>query len=53
MRCTVSDPEAFAEFCRQHIEAVTRFIARRVDDPAHGRGGGRHRRLHGEVGTVK
>jgi RNA polymerase sigma factor (sigma-70 family) len=33
MRHTVSDPEAFAGFYRHHIEAVTRFIARRVDDP--------------------
>jgi RNA polymerase sigma-70 factor (ECF subfamily) len=28
-----SDPEAFARFYREHVEAVQRFVARRVDDP--------------------
>ena len=28
-----SDPEAFERFYRQHVEAVQRFVARRVDDP--------------------
>lgn len=27
------DPEAFEAFYRRHIETVTRFLARRVDDP--------------------
>jgi len=27
------DPEAFAAFYRRHVEAVNRFVARRVDDP--------------------
>ncbi|MUL42265.1 sigma-70 family RNA polymerase sigma factor [Streptomonospora sp. PA3] len=27
------DPDAFEEFYRRHIDAVTRFVARRVDDP--------------------
>ncbi|MDT0347590.1 RNA polymerase sigma factor [Streptomyces litchfieldiae] len=27
------DPELFEEFYRRHIDAVTRFVARRVDDP--------------------
>lgn len=29
----VRDPELFEEFYRRHYDAVTRFIARRVDDP--------------------
>ncbi|MFD0883940.1 RNA polymerase sigma factor [Streptosporangium algeriense] len=28
-----TDPEAFEAFYRRHVEAVTRFMARRVDDP--------------------
>jgi RNA polymerase sigma factor (sigma-70 family) len=28
-----SDPDAFERFYRQHVEAVQRFVARRVDDP--------------------
>jgi RNA polymerase sigma-70 factor (ECF subfamily) len=28
-----TDPEAFEAFYRRHIEMVTRFLARRVDDP--------------------
>jgi RNA polymerase sigma factor (sigma-70 family) len=28
-----SDPVAFERFYRQHVEAVQRFVARRVDDP--------------------
>jgi RNA polymerase sigma factor (sigma-70 family) len=28
-----TDPEAFEAFYRRHIEMVTRFVARRVDDP--------------------
>jgi RNA polymerase sigma-70 factor (ECF subfamily) len=28
-----SDPEAFERFYRRHVEAVQRFVARRVDDP--------------------
>src|SRR5262249_25376117 len=28
-----SDPEAFERFYREHVEAVQRFVARRVDDP--------------------
>lgn len=28
-----TDPEAFEAFYRRHVEAVTRFVARRVDDP--------------------
>ncbi|WP_329091295.1 MULTISPECIES: RNA polymerase sigma factor [unclassified Streptosporangium] len=28
-----TDPEAFEAFYRRHVEAVTRFLARRVDDP--------------------
>lgn len=28
-----SDPEAFEAFYRRHVEAVERFVARRVDDP--------------------
>ncbi|GAB3420891.1 RNA polymerase sigma factor [Flindersiella endophytica] len=28
-----SDPEAFEAFYRKHIEAIQRFVARRVDDP--------------------
>lgn len=28
-----SDPEAFEAFYREHIEAIQRFVARRVDDP--------------------
>jgi RNA polymerase sigma factor (sigma-70 family) len=28
-----SDPEAFEAFYREHVEAVQRFVARRVDDP--------------------
>jgi RNA polymerase sigma factor (sigma-70 family) len=28
-----SDPEAFERFYRTHVEAVQRFVARRVDDP--------------------
>ncbi|TDC68602.1 sigma-70 family RNA polymerase sigma factor [Streptomyces hainanensis] len=27
------DPELFEEFYREHVDAVTRFVARRVDDP--------------------
>ncbi|MEO3749741.1 RNA polymerase sigma factor [Streptomyces sp. B6B3] len=27
------DPDAFEEFYRRHVDAVTRFVARRVDDP--------------------
>ncbi|WP_338698810.1 sigma-70 family RNA polymerase sigma factor [Streptomyces sp. Q6] len=27
------DPELFAEFYRRHLDAVMRFVARRVDDP--------------------
>ncbi|MEV0401123.1 sigma-70 family RNA polymerase sigma factor [Actinoallomurus sp. NPDC050550] len=27
------DPDAFEGFYRRHVEAVTRFVARRVDDP--------------------
>ncbi|TDC19217.1 RNA polymerase sigma factor [Streptomyces sp. 8K308] len=27
------DPELFEEFYREHVDAVTRFLARRVDDP--------------------
>src|SRR5690242_15462262 len=27
------DPAAFEEFYRRHVEAVGRFVARRVDDP--------------------
>ncbi len=29
-----SDPDAFERFYREHFEAVQRFVARRVDDPA-------------------
>lgn len=29
----VQDPEAFETFYRRHVEAVTRFLARRVPDP--------------------
>jgi RNA polymerase sigma-70 factor (ECF subfamily) len=28
-----SDPDAFEDFYREHVEAVQRFVARRVDDP--------------------
>jgi RNA polymerase sigma-70 factor (ECF subfamily) len=28
-----SDPDAFERFYREHVEAVLRFVARRVDDP--------------------
>lgn len=28
-----SDPDAFERFYRQHVDAVQRFVARRVDDP--------------------
>ncbi|MEU4226890.1 sigma-70 family RNA polymerase sigma factor [Nonomuraea sp. NPDC026600] len=28
-----TDPVAFAAFYREHVDAVTRFLARRVDDP--------------------
>jgi RNA polymerase sigma-70 factor (ECF subfamily) len=28
-----SDPDAFERFYREHVEAVQRFVARRVDDP--------------------
>jgi RNA polymerase sigma-70 factor, ECF subfamily len=28
-----SDPDAFEDFYREHLEAVQRFVARRVDDP--------------------
>lgn len=28
-----SDPDALARFYREHVEAVQRFVARRVDDP--------------------
>ena len=28
-----ADPDAFERFYRQHVEAVQRFVARRVDDP--------------------
>jgi hypothetical protein len=28
-----SDPDAFDRFYRRHVEAVQRFVARRVDDP--------------------
>jgi RNA polymerase sigma factor (sigma-70 family) len=28
-----SDPDAFEAFYREHVEAVQRFVARRVDDP--------------------
>jgi RNA polymerase sigma-70 factor, ECF subfamily len=28
-----TDPEAFEAFYRRHVEMVTRFVARRVDDP--------------------
>jgi RNA polymerase sigma-70 factor (ECF subfamily) len=28
-----SDPDAFEQFYREHVEAVQRFVARRVDDP--------------------
>lgn len=28
-----TDPEAFERFYREHVEAVQRFVARRVDDP--------------------
>jgi RNA polymerase sigma-70 factor (ECF subfamily) len=28
-----TDPDAFEAFYRRHVEAVTRFMARRVDDP--------------------
>jgi RNA polymerase sigma-70 factor, ECF subfamily len=28
-----SDPDAFERFYRRHVEAVQRFVARRVDDP--------------------
>jgi RNA polymerase sigma factor (sigma-70 family) len=28
-----TDPDAFEAFYRRHVEAVTRFLARRVDDP--------------------
>ena len=28
-----SDPDAFESFYRQHVEAVQRFVARRVADP--------------------
>ncbi|MFI6500477.1 RNA polymerase sigma factor [Nonomuraea typhae] len=28
-----TDPEAFEAFYRRHVEAITRFLARRVDDP--------------------
>jgi RNA polymerase sigma-70 factor (ECF subfamily) len=28
-----SDPDAFERFYRQHVEAVQRFVARRLDDP--------------------
>jgi DNA-directed RNA polymerase specialized sigma24 family protein len=28
-----SDPDALERFYRQHVEAVQRFVARRVDDP--------------------
>ena len=28
-----SDPKAFERFYREHVEAVQRFVARRVDDP--------------------
>jgi RNA polymerase sigma factor (sigma-70 family) len=30
---TVRDPDAFEAFYRRHVEAVTRFLARRVPDP--------------------
>ncbi|MGM9384192.1 RNA polymerase sigma factor [Streptomyces antibioticus] len=29
----VRDPRLFEEFYRRHVDAVTRFVARRVDDP--------------------
>lgn len=29
----VRDPELFEEFYRRHVDAVLRFVARRVDDP--------------------
>lgn len=29
----MSDPEAFERFYRRHVDAVQRFVARRVDDP--------------------
>ncbi|WP_235854321.1 RNA polymerase sigma factor [Nonomuraea aridisoli] len=32
-RDTIQDPEAFEAFYRRHVEAVTRFLARRVLDP--------------------
>jgi DNA-directed RNA polymerase specialized sigma24 family protein len=28
-----TDPDAFERFYREHVEAVQRFVARRVDDP--------------------
>ena len=28
-----TDPEAFERFYRRHIDVVTRYVARRVDDP--------------------
>ena len=28
-----TDPDAFEQFYREHVEAVQRFVARRVDDP--------------------
>jgi DNA-directed RNA polymerase specialized sigma24 family protein len=28
-----SDPDAFERFYREHVDAVQRFVARRVDDP--------------------
>lgn len=27
------DPAAFEDFYRQHVDAISRFVARRVDDP--------------------
>jgi RNA polymerase sigma-70 factor (ECF subfamily) len=30
---TATDPDAFERFYRQHVEAVQRFVARRVEDP--------------------
>jgi len=32
-REVATDPDAFEAFYRRHVEAVTRFLARRVDDP--------------------
>ncbi len=33
IRRIASDPDAFEAFYRRHVEAVQRFVARRVDDP--------------------